>query len=231
MPKTKLFFLLTAGLLILSALTMAAPLQNFMIAYTFKNPDGTVFRIIKYYLQDQKFRTEYYSTVTYDISGSAEGQIKDSTISSEAKAEMKAEYSAAKEPHTIEILRRDKGLVLSMDPAFKNYIEVPLRQDSWDHALTNIFFESMPDLKKSGETKLLNYSCDIYESVSKVQDNSWTNIFYVAEDINIILKTELWQNGKLVQTMEATEFHLEKPDESLFEVPDGYKKNENNQSY
>jgi hypothetical protein len=62
-----------------------------------------------------------------------------------------------------------------------------------------------------------------------VKDDEWTNIFYIAQDLNVILKSELWQNGKLVQTMEATEFHLEKPADSLFEVPDGYKKNESNQ--
>ncbi len=229
MMKTKFLFLLLAGLLIFSALTTAAPLQNFMIVYTFKNPDGSGFRIIKYYLQDsQKFRTEYYTTVEYNISGSAEGQVKDSIISSEAHAEMTSKSKTDIEPHTIEILRKDKGLVWSMAPDFKDYIEVPLRQDSWEHVLTNIFLDNLSDFKKSGEMKLLNYHCGIYKRVDKVKDDEWTNIFYIAQDLNVILKSELLQNGKLVQTMEAAEFHLEKPADSLFEVPSGYKKNESN---
>jgi hypothetical protein len=61
-----------------------------------------------------------------------------------------------------------------------------------------------------------------------VNEDNWTNIAYVAQDLNVILKTELLQNGKLVQIMEATEFSMEKPAAALFEIPDGYIKNDNN---
>jgi hypothetical protein len=64
--------------------------------------------------------------------------------------------------------------------------------------------------------------------VQKVNEETWTNIFYVAKELNVILKSELLQNGKLVQTMEAAEFSTEPPSQSLFEVPEGYSKSENN---
>ena len=133
------------------------------------------------------------------------------------------------EPHTIEILRKDKGLVWSLDPSFKNYIEVPLRADSWEHATTSIFVIDFSGYKKTGEVKLLVYNCDIYESVQKEGNDSWTSILYAAQGLKVILKTEILQNGKLVQTMEATEFNTDKPDKSLFEIPDGYQKNDNGQ--
>ncbi|HVO76316.1 MAG TPA: hypothetical protein VMT35_20010 [Ignavibacteriaceae bacterium] len=228
MRKMNLFFVLLIGLAMSPASSPAAQLQNITIAYTFKNGDGTVFRIIKYYLADNnKFRTEYYSTVEYNINADAQAMTNDSGVSSGTHAEMKSEPKTDTGPQTIEILRKDKRLVWSIDPAFKNYIEVPLKEDSWGYALMNIFVDSMGDLKKSGETKLLDYPCIIWKSEQKENEDNWTSIFYVAQDINVVLKTEIRQNGKLVQTMEATEFKLEKPSESLFEVPGGYKKNEN----
>lgn len=42
-----------------------------------------------------------------------------------------------------------------------------------------------------------------------MKEDNWTNIAYVSHDLGVIMKTELWQNGKLVQIMEATEFNLE----------------------
>jgi hypothetical protein len=85
------------------------------------------------------------------------------------------------------------------------------------------------DYKKTGEANLLGYNCDIYESVQKEEKDSWTSILYSAQSLKVILKTEILQNGKLVQTMEATEFSTNKPDKSLFEIPDGYQKNDNSQ--
>jgi hypothetical protein len=232
MPKTNLILLLITGLMISSVLAFAVPLKDYTIVYTFKNPDGSVYSIIKYYMRDgNKFRTEYITTVEYSINANTEASTdlsNDTSSNVSSTAQLNAKPISNPEPHTVEILRNDKKLVWSLDPSFKNYIEVPLRQDSWEHILTEIFISDFHSLKKNGEAKLLNYTCDIYESVQKVKEDSWTNIAYVSHDLDVILKTELWQNGKLVQTMEATEFSMEKPALSLFEIPEGYQKNDSN---
>jgi hypothetical protein len=233
MPKANLILMLLLGLMISSALAFYAPPQDYSIVYIFKNPDGSVYSIIKYYMRDgNKFRTEYISTVEYSINANTEASTdlgNDTSGNVSSTGQLHAKPISNPEPHTVEILRNDKKLVWSLDPSFKNYIEVPLRQESWEHILTNIFISGFQDLNKNGETMLLNYTCDIYEGVQKVKDDAWKNIAYVSHDLGVILKTELWQNGKLVQTMEATEFNMEKPALSLFEIPVTYKKNDNNE--
>lgn len=238
--KTKFILLLIAGFLVSSSLTRAESPQNYSISYTFKNPDGTMFRVIKYYLLDgSKFRTGYYSytaPVEYNVSVEAESQLDSAAFKEAAgvkivvsdNAESQAKDINNIEPHTIEILQKDKDLVWTLNPEYKIYTEVTLRQDSWERSITGLLVNSFPDLKKTGEMKLLGYPCDVYESVQKSPENTWTNILVAAQGLGVVLKTELLQNGKLVQTMEATEFSMEKPAASLFEIPDGYQKNDNN---
>ncbi len=189
MSKMKLIWLAVAGLLLFSISAWAAPPQDYTLGYTYKNPDGTVSKIVKYYLHDgNKFRSEYLS---------GDGAVI-----------------------TINILRKDKGLVWALDTNSKQYKEVPLKQDSWKYAIIGNLVTDFQGLKKIGETKLLNYPCDIYESES----DGWTNIVAVERGMGIILRVENKQNGKLVQIMEATEFRPEKPAAALFEIPAGYKK-------
>jgi hypothetical protein len=47
--------------------------------------------------------------------------------------------------------------------------------------------------------------------------------YVIVRDLNVIVKSELIQNNKLMQIDEATELKLEKPAVTLFEVPAGYK--------
>jgi len=233
MLKANLILMLIIVLMISSALAFHVPPEDYAIVYVFKNPDGSVSSIIKYYMRDgNKFRTEYISTLEYSITANTEASTdlsNDTSSNVSSTAQLDAKPISNPEPHTVEILRNDKKLVWSLDPSFKDYREVPLRQESWDHILTNIFISDFHDFKKNGDAKLLNYTCDIYESVQKVKEDSWTNIAYVSHDHGVILKTELWQNGKLVQTMEATEFNMEKPALSLFEIPVTYTKNDSNE--
>jgi hypothetical protein len=233
MPKAILILMLVLGLMVSFTLALTEPPQDYAIVYVFKNPDGTVTSMIKYYMRDgNKFRTEYISTIEYDITANTEASTdlsNDSSSNINSAAQLNEKPISNPEPHTIEILRNDKKLVWSLDPSFKNYIEVPLRQESWEHKLTNIFISNLQDFKKNGETTLLNYSCDIYENIQNVKEDNWKNIAYVSQDLGVIMKTELWQNGKLVQIMEATEFNLEKPALSLFEIPETYTKYESNE--
>jgi len=228
MLRSRISYFFIMGFLF-SSFVWAAPPENFAIKYIFKNPDGSVFRIIQYYFSDGcKYRVEYYSTIQYNINSSAEAKIENGNVESQAKAEMKADTIADPVPHTIEILRKDKNLVWSMMPEFKQFSEVTLQPDSWERSISGNFISDFKDLKKTGEAKLLNYDCGIYESVQKYNEETWTNIFYVTKESNIILKSDLLQNGKLVQVMEAVEFSTEKPSSTLFEVPEGYSKSENN---
>ena len=233
MPKAILILTLIFGLMISSALAFNVPPQDYTIIYVFKNADGIVSNMIKYFMLDgNKFRTEYITTVEYSMTTNIEASTdlsNDTSSNISSTEQLNAKPISNPEPHTIEILRNDKKLVWSMDPSYKNYIEVPLKQESWEHILTNIFISDFHDFKITGEVKLLNYNCDIYESVQKVKEDNWTNIDYVSHDLGVIMKTELWQNGKLVQIMEATEFNLEKPEKSLFEIPKTYTKYETNE--
>ena len=233
MPKAILILMLILGFMISSTLAFNVPPQDYAIVYVFKNADGTVSNMIKYYMRDgNKFRTEYITTVEYSMTTNTEASTdlsNDTSSNVSSTAQLSANPISNPEPHTVEILRNDKKLVWSLDPSFKNYIEVPLRQDSWEHILTNIFISDFRDFNKIGDAKLLNYTCDTYKNVQNVKEDAWTNIAYVSHELGVILKTELWQNGKLVQTMEATEFNLEKPALSLFEIPITYTKYDNNE--
>jgi hypothetical protein len=228
MLKAKFYLLVVLAILIPSFAQAANP-GNFSLKYVFKNSDGSEFRIIKYYLNEEcKFRTEYYSTIQYNISSSAEATVENDTVKSGVKADMQGESKADPVPHTIEILRKDKNLVWSIMPEFKQFFEVPLKPDAWEHSVSGNFISDFNGLKKTGETKLLNYNCDVYESVQKYNEDTWTNIFCVAKELNVVLKSEMLKNGNLVQLMEATEFSTEPPSPSLFEIPEGYRKSENN---
>ena len=234
MGKAISICLILAGLLISSAITWAAPPKDYKIVYNYKNPDGTLFRIIKYYMRDGlKFRSEYYSPTSYDINAEAKASTdlnKEGNSGGDLKVNMKSKQEDLKnlQPHTVEILRNDKGLVWLLDPSYKIYSEASLSKDSWERTFTKIFIDDFTGFKKKGEAKLLNLNCDIYENTGKVQEDTWTNIAYVAKDLNVILKTEMLKNGKLVETMEASEFSTDKPEPSLFELPKGYSKNVNN---
>ena len=233
MPKASLILILMIGLIISSALSLNVLPQDYAIVYVFKNADESVTNMIKYFMRDgNKFRTEYISTIEYDITANTESSTdlsNDSINNINSTAQLSANPISIPEPHTIEILRNDKKLVWSLDPSFKDYREVPLRQESWEHILTNIFISDFHDFKKTGETTLLNYSCDIYENIQKVKEDNWKNIAYVSHDLGVIMKTELWQNGKLIQIMAATEFNMDKPALSLFEIPVTYIKYESNE--
>jgi hypothetical protein len=227
MSKVRFYFLVTLGLLI-SSFVWATTLENFTLKYVFKNPDGSGFRIIKYYFSEgRKLRAEYYSTIQYNISSSAEAKVENDTVESQANADMQADSIANPEPHTIQILRKDKNLVWMLMPEFKEFFESPLKPDAWENSISGNFISDFNDLKKTGETKLLNYDCDVYESVQKYNEDTWTNTFCVAKELNVVLKSEMMQNGKLVQIKEAAEFSTEPPSSSLFEIPEGYSKNEN----
>lgn len=233
MPKSGFILMLILGLMISTAFASDVPPKDYAIVYVFKNADGTVSNMIKYYMRDgNKFRTEYITTVEYSMTANTEASTdlsNDTSGNVSSTEQYNARPISNPEPHTIEILRNDKKLVWSLDPSYKNYIEVPLKQESWEHILTNIFINDFQDFNKTGEATLLNYTCDIYESVQKVKEDTWTNIAYATRALGVILKTELWQNGKLVQIMEATEFNLEKPEKSLFEIPETYTKYETNE--
>jgi hypothetical protein len=120
-------------------------------------------------------------------------------------------------------LRKDKGLVWSLDPSLKIYFEVPLRQDAWERAVTGISTAESPKINKTGTTKFLNYACDIYE----MESGEWTNTSFMEPSMNLILRSETKHKGQTFQIKEATAFSRVKPAESLFEVPAGYQKQQN----
>jgi hypothetical protein len=241
MIRIKFILLLMAVLVVSSSLTRAESPQNYTLSYTYKNPDGTLFQVIKYYmLEGVKFRIEYYtlsSSVEYNVNVESELQLDNETVKKESQVNVDVNEETAlqapdltnTEARMIEILQKDKELVWTMTPQFNQYSEVALRQDSWDRSVNGLLITSFPDAKKTGEIKLLDYECNVYESIQITPKSNWKNRIIAVQELDVVLKTELWQNGKLVQTIEAMEFSREKPVESLFEVPVGYEQNVSNQ--
>ena len=134
----------------------------------------------------------------------------------------RVEYISGDAVTTIDILRKDKGVVWAVDPGLKQYAEIPMKQDAWDSSVSGMFATVPQDVKKTGTTKLLNYSCDIYER----DQEGWTMISAIDPGTNVILRNETRQKGKVFQIMEATEVSFAKPAAALFEIPDGYNKYE-----
>lgn len=123
-------------------------------------------------------------------------------------------------PHTVQIVRKDKNLVWTLDPPTKGYVETAIAKDTWEHALYAIFATDAHKAKKTGTTTFLKQPCDVYEAGA----DGWITTSTIAQSSNIVLKSVLTQDGKLVQTMEASQLRLEKPAAALFEIPAGYTK-------
>lgn len=133
----------------------------------------------------------------------------------------RAEYlSADGVAHTVNILRKDKGLVWSLDPKQKTYSQVALRPDAWENAVSGVAAAETPEANKVGTTEFLGYTCDIYE----VESEDWANIVLLESSMNVILRSETKIKGQTFQIREATFFSPKKPAASLFEVPAGYRK-------
>jgi hypothetical protein len=121
------------------------------------------------------------------------------------------------------IFLKDKGLVWTLYSFSQQYQEQPLDQDVWDIVTGGFAFEwDWDQCQKTGETKLLNYPCDIYQ----MQKNATITTAYIAQGMNIVLKAESRENDKIVLKMEATDFRPEKTAASFFEIPAGYTKSQ-----
>jgi hypothetical protein len=121
---------------------------------------------------------------------------------------------------TIVIYRKDKGQVWTFYPNIKQYTEIPMEQTLWDQAIKGTSNIPLDSSLKTGETKLLNYNCDIYE----MKKDGKTDISFIVKGMNVILKSQSIENDKILMTAEATEFHLGNPAALLFEILAGYKK-------
>lgn len=119
------------------------------------------------------------------------------------------------------IFRKDKGLVWTLYSFSKQYQEQPFEPGAWDMVKGGFTFEWDKDkCQKIGETKLLNYPCEIRQ----LEKGGKTTIAYIAQGMNVVLKAENKENDKTMLIMEATDFRLGKAAATLFEIPAGYVK-------
>ncbi len=184
---------LVAGLLLFSTLAWGAPPQNYILTYSYKEMGReTLTMTLKYYLHNG--------------------------------IKLRIDYlSTSGAVRMSKIFQQDKGLVWTLYSFSKQYQEQSLDQGAWDTVKGGFAFEwDWDQCQKTGETKLLNYPCDIY----RMQKNGKTTTAYVAQGMNIVLKAESKENDKIVLTMEAADFRPEKAAASLFEIPAEYTKSQ-----
>lgn len=124
--------------------------------------------------------------------------------------------------NAVTIYRKDKGLVYGIEPETRTYTQSKLKDGDWDRARFPVFPEPGHTLVRTGETTLLQTPCETFTSELR----TFTMAFVLAKGSGVILKSELVQKGKVMQTDEATAFSLAKPAPALFEIPAGYKRRE-----
>lgn len=113
------------------------------------------------------------------------------------------------------IYRKDMGTAWSLDADTKKYTAKKLDQAMWDHMIETLFAREFQAQGKTGEVRVLDYPCDVY----RVENNRWVTLSYVAQGLNVVLKSEIIKDGETVEVMEAVKFLQEKPADSLFEIP------------
>lgn len=113
------------------------------------------------------------------------------------------------------IYRKDTGTSWSLDPDTKKYSEKKLDPGTWDTVIETLFAREFQAQEKTGEARVLDYPCDVYRQ----ENNRWVTLSYVAQGLNIVLRSEIIRDGKTVEVMEAVKFVQEKPADSLFEIP------------
>lgn len=120
----------------------------------------------------------------------------------------------------ISIYRKDKELTWGVEPDSKTYVQKKLDAGTWDRGLFSVFPEPGQTFIKTGEATHLGFACDVLASELK----KISTVNAVVRDMNVIMKSDMLLKGKVVQVIETTEFRLEKPPATLFELPAGYKR-------
>jgi len=117
------------------------------------------------------------------------------------------------------IARQDKKVVWNIMHDQKMYMEMPIREENKPRV--NKEFEGEIERKLIGKETIDGHPTEKYLITYKVRDNSNQVYQWIATDINFPIKTED-VDGNFTQ--EYKNIEMGKQDDSLFEVPSGYKK-------
>lgn len=117
------------------------------------------------------------------------------------------------------IARQDKKVVWNIMHDQKMYMEMPIREENKPRV--NKEFEGEIERKLIGKETIDGHPIEKYLITYKVRDNTNQVYQWIATDINFPIKTED-VDGKFTQ--EYKNIKMGKQDDSLFEVPAGYKK-------
>jgi hypothetical protein len=118
---------------------------------------------------------------------------------------------------SVSIMRLDKQVIWALDSKNQICREQPIIQNNKNKSPISSIEGLKSKLTKIGEEKILNYDCDVYTSSSKYPSKYW-----FSKDYDLILKTETGAEGNK-SICEAIDLHFEKQDDSLFEIPQGFK--------
>lgn len=191
----RLICLMLVGLLLFPTIVWAASPQDYTITYVH---------------EEKEPQRESLTTMNLKYYVSNDQKLRIDYLSASAAVQMSR------------IFQRDQGLIWTLYSFANQYQEESFDQSQWEALKGGFAFEWEWDkCQKTGETKILNYPCDIYQ----MQQNAKTTTAYIAQEMNIVLKAEIEEDGKIVFKLEATDFQpQEKTAASFFELPDGYTK-------
>jgi hypothetical protein len=122
--------------------------------------------------------------------------------------------------------RGDKHMVYVVNPAAKQYFEMPGIPDQWRASYWTTSFSKGMNRKSLGKQTVNGVSCDKYvytPKPSKSKQAPVTVTQWVAKDLDLPVKTDV-KTPDGVQTTEFTNIKRQTPPASLFEIPKGCKK-------
>jgi outer membrane lipoprotein-sorting protein len=121
---------------------------------------------------------------------------------------------------TVQIMRPDKKVVWVIMPQQKAYMEMSFTQDH-EQKMLKISEQAKANMKKIGTETVNGYECDKYETTMGSEGKSPKQYIWVALKLGVPIKM-VTEDGSM--SLEYKDIKPEKLEDSLFELPQGYRK-------
>ena len=121
---------------------------------------------------------------------------------------------------TVQIMRPDKKVVWVIMPQQKAYMEMSFTKDH-EQKMLKISEQAKANMKKIGTETVNGYECDKYETTMGPEGKSQKQYIWVAPKLGVPIKM-VSEDGSF--SLEYKDIKPEKLEDSLFELPKGYRK-------